>query len=121
MNMLGENEISLTLIRDPKSRNWTKYIDVIHQYIFGLVEDRKLPINWIESFAILADSLIKAFSTALVKKDQEEWGLIEYKKCLKVWVVEQENKKLWRSKHAIKFEREANYVIVNDYVMQFIL
>lgn len=43
--MLNNNETSLTLTKDLKSQNQTKYIDIIHHHICKLVEDRKLAIN----------------------------------------------------------------------------
>lgn len=33
MEMLGDNEISLTLVKNPKSQNHTKHIDIIYHYI----------------------------------------------------------------------------------------
>lgn len=70
--MLGENETSLTLTRDPKSQNQTKYIDVMHYYVRGLIKDGKLFIDWIESSTMLADGLIKALSIVLFKRYQGE-------------------------------------------------
>lgn len=66
--MLNNNEISLILTMDPKSQNLIKHIDVIYHYIRGLMEDRELAIKWIKSFAILANSLSKAFFIRLFKK-----------------------------------------------------
>lgn len=60
--------MSLTLTKDPMSQNQTKYINVMHHHICGLIEDRKLAIDWIESFAMLADVLIKVLSIAFFKK-----------------------------------------------------
>lgn len=77
MKMLGDNETSLTLTRDPESQNWTKHIDVMHYYVRGLVEDRELTIDWIESSQMLADGLTKALPTALFKRHRGECGLVE--------------------------------------------
>lgn len=41
---------------------------MIYHYICGLIEDKKLVINWIESSTIFVDSLTKAFFAALFKK-----------------------------------------------------
>ena len=77
IKMLGDNETSFTLMREPKSQNQTKHTNVIHHHVRGLVEDREMAINWIESSAMLADGLTKALSAAPFKKHQGEWGLIE--------------------------------------------
>ena len=66
--MLGDNETSLTLTKNPKSQNRTKHIDVMHYHVRGLVEDGELAIDWIKSSAILADGLTKALLAAPFKK-----------------------------------------------------
>lgn len=38
MEMLGDNETSLTLTKNPESQNRTKHIDVMHHHVRGLVE-----------------------------------------------------------------------------------
>ena len=45
MKMLGDNETSLTLTRDPESQNCTKHIDVIYYHVHGLVEDGEISIK----------------------------------------------------------------------------
>lgn len=47
MEMLGDNETSLTLMKDPESQNRTKHINVMHQHIRRLVENGELGIEWI--------------------------------------------------------------------------
>ena len=66
--MLGNNETSLTLIKDPESQNQMKYINVMYYHIHGLVEDGELAIKWIKNSAILVDSLMKALSAEPFKK-----------------------------------------------------
>ena len=77
IKMFGNNKTSFTLTKDPKSQNWTKHINVMQHHVRKLVKDEELAIDWIESSAMLADGLTKAFSTALFKKHWGEWGLIE--------------------------------------------
>lgn len=43
--MLRDNEISLTLTKDPKSQNQIKHINIIYYYIQRLVDDGELAIN----------------------------------------------------------------------------
>ena len=45
MKILGDDKINLILTKDPESQNQTKYIDVMHHYVRGLVEDGKLAIK----------------------------------------------------------------------------
>lgn len=68
MKMLSDNEISLTLTKNPKSQNQTKYIDVIYHYIHKLINDRELAIEQIKKSAMLADGLIKTFPIGSFKK-----------------------------------------------------
>ena len=68
MKMLGDNETSLTLTRDPESQNRTKHIDVIHNHVRGLVEDREISIEWILNTDILADGLTKALPAGPFKR-----------------------------------------------------
>ena len=43
--MLGDNEISLTLTKDPKTQNCTKQIDVMYHHVYELVEDGEILIK----------------------------------------------------------------------------
>ena len=45
MKILGDNETSLTLKRDPESQNRRKRIDMMYHHIHRLVEDRKILIE----------------------------------------------------------------------------
>ena len=76
MEMLGDNEISLTLTKDPESQNRTKHIDVMHHYVRELVENGELAIEWISSSNMLADGLTKALPIGPFKRHREEWGLV---------------------------------------------
>lgn len=67
------------MMRDWKIQNYTKYINVIYYHIWGLVEDRKLRIEWIPSLSILASSLTKALPAKLFKRHQDKWSLVEWK------------------------------------------
>lgn len=77
MRILKNNKTSLTLIRDPKSQNRIKYIDVIHYYIQRLVEDRELAIDLIASSTMLANSLTKVLLIAIFRRHHKEWSFIE--------------------------------------------
>ena len=74
--MLGNNEMSFTLTKDLESQNRTKHIDVIHNYVRGLVKDGELGIELILSLSMLADGLTKALPARPIKKHREEWGLV---------------------------------------------
>ena len=45
MKMLGDNKMSLTLMRDPESQNRMKHIDIMYHYVRGLVEDGEILIE----------------------------------------------------------------------------
>lgn len=60
IEMLRNNKTSLTLTKNPKSRNCIKHIDMIYYHIQKLVDDGELEIKWIQFLSILANKLIKA-------------------------------------------------------------
>ena len=60
MEMLSNNETSLTLTKDLESQNRTNHIDVMYHHMRGFVEDGELGIEWIPSSSMLADGLMKA-------------------------------------------------------------
>lgn len=68
MNILGDNEMSFTLTKDPQSQNWIKQINVIYQHVRGLVEKKELLVEWILSAKMLANSLIKILPAGLFRK-----------------------------------------------------
>ena len=68
MGILNDNEMSLTLTKDPESQNCTKHIDVMHHYMQDLLKKGELGIKWIPSSSMLADGLIKAFFARFFKK-----------------------------------------------------
>ena len=76
MEMLGDNETSLTLTRNLESQNCTKHIDIMHHHIRELVENGQLAIEWISSSNMLADGLMKALPAGPFKRYREEWGLV---------------------------------------------
>ena len=45
MKMFGDNKMSLTLTKNPKSQNQTKHINVMHYFVHKLVENIKLAIE----------------------------------------------------------------------------
>lgn len=63
MNILGDNQTSLTMIKNPESQNCITHINILNYYIQRLVEDRKLRIEWIVSSLTLANSLTKTLPT----------------------------------------------------------
>ena len=57
IEMLGDNKTSLTLTKDPKAQNRTKYINIIYYHIRELVKDRELEIKSIASASMLTGGL----------------------------------------------------------------
>lgn len=76
MEILENNKTRLILTKDPENENCTKYIyDMIHHYIWELVNYGELGIKWIQSFSILANGLTKALFAGPFKKHWEERSL----------------------------------------------
>lgn len=59
IEIFRDNKTNLILMRNSESQNYTKHIDIIYYYIWGLVENKELEINWIYSLLMLADELRK--------------------------------------------------------------
>lgn len=45
IEMLGDNKINFTLIKNPESLYYIKYIDVMHYHIQNLIKKRELKIE----------------------------------------------------------------------------
>ena len=74
--MLDDNETSLTLMKDSKSQNHIKHINIMYHHVYRLVENGEILIGWILSIDMLIDNLIKALPTGLFKRHQGKWYLI---------------------------------------------
>lgn len=70
--MLGDNEISLTLMTYSECPNRPKHIDVIHHHIRELLENEELAIKWISRLNMLVNGLTKALLAGFFKRHQEE-------------------------------------------------
>ena len=69
--LFEDNKTSISLTKNMESQVRTKHIDIIHHYIWGLIEKEKICIKWILGSLILANALTKAFSIAWLKKHRE--------------------------------------------------
>lgn len=72
MKIFDNNKKSINLIKNPKSQNRTKHINVIYHHMRRLIKDKDLVINWIENSVMLTNSLIKAFLVVVFKKYQKK-------------------------------------------------
>ena len=72
IEMLSNNETSLTLTRDPESQNRTKHINVMHHHVRELVKNGELAIEWISSLNMLADGFAKALLAGPFKRHRED-------------------------------------------------
>ena len=72
MEILGDNKTSFTLTKATKSQNCTKYINMMHHYIQGLVEKEKLRIEEISNLLVLVDNLTKAFTVGFFNEYQDK-------------------------------------------------
>lgn len=75
MEMFEDNKISLILMKNPKSQNCTKHINMILHHIWRLVDDERLRIEWIQGSSMLANKLIKVFPIRPFKKHRDEQSL----------------------------------------------
>lgn len=66
--MLKDNKTRLSLIKDLKNQNCSKYINVIYYHIQGMLENRELGIEWIFNLLILADSFTKLLFAKVFKR-----------------------------------------------------
>lgn len=61
IQMLGDNETGITLIKDSESQNHIKHIDVMHDHMRGFMEDKELGIEQISNFSMIAIALQKLY------------------------------------------------------------
>lgn len=66
--MLSNNKTNITLRRNPKCQNQANYIDVIYDFVWGLVKNKKLKIKQITSLSVLINNTTKVFYVNLIKK-----------------------------------------------------
>lgn len=64
--------MNFILMKDLKTQNQMKHINVINYHIHRLMKDKKLAINSILSSNILTNSLTKILSTRFFKKHQKK-------------------------------------------------
>ena len=67
IEILSDNETSFTLIKDMKSQNYTKHINVMYHHVRGLVQDGELRIEWISNSSMFADGLTKVLIAGFFK------------------------------------------------------
>ncbi len=59
----GDNEMSITLTKNVESHHRTKYIDVQHHYIRGIIDEKKLTVARVSTSEMQADGMTKALPT----------------------------------------------------------
>ena len=84
MRMFDDSKISLTLIRDQKSQNQIKHINIIYYHMYTIEEDWELAINWISSFSNRAfQKTLRGIEVCRIKTKFEELLSQKRKKKLK--------------------------------------
>ena len=59
LTLLGDNQSSLALVRNPVLHSRTKHIDIRHQFIGELWESGQISLDYCPSFSMYADCLTK--------------------------------------------------------------
>lgn len=72
IKMPNDNKTSFTLIKNPKSQNYTEHINVMYYHIEGLIKQKKLKIKQISNLSILANGLTKTLFVRFFKKHQDK-------------------------------------------------
>ncbi len=70
-----DNKTSIILTKNAENQAKTKHIDVQHYYIYELVVNKEVEIEWICSARILADRFTKTLSNNSFKHYQDLLGL----------------------------------------------
>ena len=71
----GDNDMSITLTKNAESHHRTKHIDVQHQYIRELIDEKELTVAWVSNSEILVDVMTKALSTETFRRHRAPLGL----------------------------------------------
>ena len=88
MKILNNSQINIILIKNSKSQNCTKYIDIIYHYMRKPLKDKEQGNEQIPSLLMFINSLIKTLFTRDIKRLYKKRRLIsqEYKKkTLETW------------------------------------
>jgi len=59
ITLLDDNELSIKLVHNVKQHSHIKYIDVQHHYIWNMINDEELIVEWVTMKDMLTDELTK--------------------------------------------------------------
>jgi hypothetical protein len=79
VQMYGDNQGALALVKNPELHERSKHIDICHHFIRDLAEKKKLQIDYIPTTEMIADGLTKPLGRIAFErfKDQMSLGLLE--------------------------------------------
>ena len=63
LTLLGDNQSSLALVRNPVLHSRTKHIDIRHHFIRELYESREITLDYCSTSTMYADCLTKPLAT----------------------------------------------------------
>ena len=71
----GDNQASLTLVKEPHIHEWSKHIDVAYYHVQDLYVKNQIRVNFVSSHEIVADGLTKPLSKKAFKRFMSQLGL----------------------------------------------
>jgi hypothetical protein len=77
VQMYGDNQGSLALIKNPRLNDRSKHIDVCHHFIRDLAEKQKLQVDYIPTTDMIADGLTKPLQRVAFERFREQLGLFK--------------------------------------------
>ena len=75
--MLGDNQGSLALVKNPHLHERSKHIDICYHYIRDLAEQGKLQVNYIPTANMVADGMTKPLQRVAFKRFKDQLGVVE--------------------------------------------
>jgi hypothetical protein len=76
IQMLGDNQGALALIKNPHLHKRLKHIDIYHHYIRDLAKKGKLNITYIPTKDIAANGLTKPLERVAFKRFRQQIGMV---------------------------------------------
>lgn len=76
--MYEDNQSAIKLVKNGKSRNRTKYIDVKYHFVTDLVKRKIIEIQYCPTDEMIADMMTKPLESVKLKKHREGCQLVKF-------------------------------------------
>jgi len=75
VQMLGDNQGAIALVKNPHLHERSKHIDICYHYIRDLAEQGKLSVTYIPTFDMVADGMTKPLQRVAFERFKGQLGV----------------------------------------------